>query len=184
MNAGRATRRGAPTAVARPRSPPQRKGKIEMATWSQFAGARPDLAEVGLRFLPPCGIAYLATVRSDGGPRIHPVCPIVGGGRLFVGIGPSSPKQWDLRRDPRCVLHALPGEADAEFVIRAQAVEVGDPVDRHLFEVACREAGVNVEADGPAFELLIGRVDTTVWENCGQPGTRPIRDRWTAGTEE
>ena len=151
-----------------------------MASWSQFARARPDLAEMALRLIPPCGIAYLGTVRSDGGPRVHPVCPVVGGGRLFVGIGPNSPKQWDLRRDPRCVLHALPGQDDAEFVIRARAVEVCDRDGRVLFESACRQAGVNIEANGPAFELLIDRVDTTVWEDCGQPTTRPIRDRWTA----
>jgi hypothetical protein len=151
-----------------------------MASWDQFAKTRPDLAEIGLDLLPPCGIAYFGTVRSDGGPRVHPVCPVLGGGRLFVGIGPKSPKQHDLRRDPRCVLHALPGEDDAEFVIRARAVQISDRSDRQLFEAACREAGVNVEADGPAFELLIDRVDTTVWENCGQPDTRPIRDRWTS----
>jgi len=151
-----------------------------MASWAQFVRARPDLAEVGLGLLPPCGIAFLGTVRLDGGPRVHPVCPVLGEGRLFVGVGPDSPKQHDLRRDPRCVLHALPGDDDAEFVIRACAVEVSDPDQRRLFEDACRRAGVNVEADGPAFELLLDRVDTTVWENCGQPDTRPIRDRWTS----
>jgi Pyridoxamine 5'-phosphate oxidase len=150
-----------------------------MARWDQFARARPDLAELGHALLPPCGIGYLGTVRSDGGPRVHPVCPVFGRGRLFVGVGPASPKQHDLRRDPRCVLHALPGDDDGEFVIRAHAIEISGDGDRALFEAACFEAGVNVEADGPAFELLIDRVDTTVWENCGKPNTRPIRDRWT-----
>jgi hypothetical protein len=149
-------------------------------SWNQFASARSDLAEFGGELLPPCGIAFLGTVRSDGGPRVHPVCPVFGSGRLFVGIGSESPKQHDLRRDPRCVLHALPGADDAEFVIRGRAVEISDRNDRDLFETACRETGVNVEADGPVFELLIERVDTTVWENCGKPDTRPIRDRWTA----
>jgi hypothetical protein len=107
------------------------------------------------------------------------VCPVFAGERLFIGIGPESPKRHDLRQDPRCVLHALPGEDDAEFVLRGRAVEVSERRDRELFEAACREAGVNVEADGPAFELLIDRVDTTIWENCGKPDTRPIRDRWT-----
>ena len=132
--------------------------------------------------LPPCGIAFLGTVRFDGGPRLHPVCPVFGGGRLFVGVGPHSPKQHDLRRDPRCVLHALPGIGDAEFVVRARAVEVSAPDQRRIFENACRHAGVNIEADGPAFELLIDRVDTTVREKCGQPDTRPLRDRWSPTT--
>jgi hypothetical protein len=122
-----------------------------MTSWHQFATARPDLAEIGLGLLPPCGIAYLGTVRRDGGPRVHPVCPVFGRGRLFVGVGPNSPKKHHLRRDPRCVLHALLGNDDAEFVIRARAVQVTDPGDRELFETACRDAGVNVEADGPAF---------------------------------
>ncbi len=104
----------------------------------------------------------------------------MGGGHLFVGVAPKSPKQWDLRRDERCVLHALPGDNDAEFVIRARGVEVSDRDHRELFEQGCRDAGVNIEVDGPAFELSIDRVDTTVWENCGQPDTRPIRDRWIA----
>src|SRR5436190_597693 len=72
----------------------------------------------------------------------------------------------------------LSGDDDAELSIRARAMEVSDRGDRLHFEAACREAGVNVEADGPAFELLIDRVDTTVWENCGQPDTRPSRGRW------
>jgi len=80
------------------------------------------------------------------------------------------------------VLHALPGKDDAEFVIRARAVLITEPGDWELFEAACCDAGVNVEADGPAFELMIERVDTTVWEHCGQPDTRPIRDRWTSPT--
>jgi Pyridoxamine 5'-phosphate oxidase len=105
-----------------------------MASWEQFAEARPDLAEIGLGVLPPCGIAYLGTVRSDGGPRVHPAYPVLGGGRLFVGIGPKSPKRHDLHRDPRCVLHALAGEDDAEFVIRARAVKISDHSDRQFSE--------------------------------------------------
>ena len=122
-----------------------------MSSWGQFAVARPDLPQMGRALLPQCGIAYLGTTRPDGGPRIHPVCPVFGRGRLLVGIGPDSPKQHDLRRDPRCVLHALPGANDAEFVMRARAVEHSDHGDRELFEAACRDAGVNIEADGPAF---------------------------------
>jgi hypothetical protein len=71
-----------------------------------------------------------------------------------------------------------PRRIPTEFCIRALAVEVKRDVDREVFIAACQGAGVNVEDDGPSFELMIERVDTTVWENCGQPNTRPIRDRW------
>jgi uncharacterized pyridoxamine 5'-phosphate oxidase family protein len=50
-------------------------------------------------------VAYLATTRNDGAPRVHPVTPIIGGGHLFIFMEPTSPKAYDLRRDPRFALH-------------------------------------------------------------------------------
>ncbi|MGH2405330.1 MAG: pyridoxamine 5'-phosphate oxidase family protein, partial [bacterium] len=51
-------------------------------------------------------MAYLATLRGDGAPRVHPVTPIVGEGRLFLFMEPTSPKGHDLRRDGRYALHS------------------------------------------------------------------------------
>src|SRR5436190_17929180 len=45
-----------------------------MASWSEFAAAQPPLA-AAIRALVHQygpGLGYLATVRSDGGPRVHP----------------------------------------------------------------------------------------------------------------
>ena len=44
-----------------------------MLTWAEFAHARPDLAEAGRRLLYQFGVGlgFLATVRADGGPRLH-----------------------------------------------------------------------------------------------------------------
>ena len=41
-------------------------------------------------------ISYLATVRRDGAPRVHPVCPIFAGGRMFAATAADSPKRLDL----------------------------------------------------------------------------------------
>lgn len=92
----------------------------------------------------PCfAVSYLATVRRDGGPRLHPFCPILAGGQLFAAIPRSSPKGWDLRRDPRCVIHALPGPEDDEFCVRATASEVtGDPPARALVRAVVAPSGV------------------------------------------
>ena len=116
-----------------------------MATWAQFEAEAPEVAAVASRLWPgaialdrsgmvPSGtalfaIAYLATVRRDGAPRLHPFCPIIAGGRLFAAIPRLSPKGHDLRRDPRCVIHAMPGPDDDELCIRAAAIEVNDDVD-------------------------------------------------------
>ncbi len=113
-----------------------------MATWAQFQADAPEVAAVAAQFWPGItaldhgavpltgevqfAIAYLATVRADGGPPAHPFCPILAGGRLFAAIPRSSPKGWDLRRGPRCVIHALPGRDDDELCVRASAIEVAD----------------------------------------------------------
>src|SRR5205814_2633966 len=46
------------------------------------------------------GLAFLATVRTDGAPRVHPVCPVISDAGLHVLIV-AGPKRQDLRRDGR-----------------------------------------------------------------------------------
>ena len=80
-----------------------------MASWEEFEEGRPDLAAAGraLFYQFGVGLAFLATVRRDGGPRVHPMCPLIHGGGLFAFIVPG-PKQADLRRDGRYALHSFP----------------------------------------------------------------------------
>jgi len=68
---------------------------VEMATWGSLEEAAPELAEFGARLLTSV-TGYLATIRADGSPRVHPVVPIVGGGHLFVFMEPTSPKGVDI----------------------------------------------------------------------------------------
>jgi hypothetical protein len=67
-----------------------------MATWGEFERLAPALARFGAERLAQAP-AYLATVRANGTPRVHPVSPIIGGGYLFVFMEPTSPKARDLR---------------------------------------------------------------------------------------
>jgi hypothetical protein len=171
------------------------------ATWARFEDEAPDLAAVAARLwpgittlhrgeAPPVGepgfsIAYLATVRADGGPRLHPFCPILAGGRLFAAIPGSSPKGDDLRRDTRCVIHALPGSEDDELCIRARARDVSsDDVTRRLVVGIVTASGVGgmieTASNDPIFEFDLERVDVARWLDIGQPGTRPVRQRWVA----
>ena len=82
-----------------------------MKTWNEFSALRPDLAEPGraLLYQVGVGLAYLATTRPDGAPRLHPMCPVMHDAGLFAFIIPS-PKQRDLRRDGRYALHSFPCE--------------------------------------------------------------------------
>ena len=127
-------------------------------------------------------IAYLATTRPDGSPRVHPVCPVLAGGRMFVAIPPRSPKGDDLRRDPRCALHAMPGPDDDELCIRARAAEVREAATRaSVVEVVGRSGVggmVETTSNDPLFEFDLERVDTASWVDVGQPGTYAKRARW------
>ena len=82
-----------------------------MATWGEFERLRPDLAEAGRALLYQFGVglAFLGTVRIDGGPRLHPMCPVLTQEGLYAFIV-TSPKQKDLLRDGRYAMHSFPAE--------------------------------------------------------------------------
>lgn len=169
-----------------------------MATWAEFEAGAPALAEVAARLWPGITaanhgvaadnaapwfrIAYLATVRRDGSPRLHPFCPIIARGRLFAAIPTVSPKGDDLRRDPRCVIHAMPGRDDDELCTRGRAVERTDADTRDMVVDVVRRSGVGgmIESAGrdPIFEFGIERVDVARWIDIGQPGTYAERRHW------
>src|SRR3974390_3212023 len=90
-----------------------------MITWTEFERRQPALAAVGRAqfYQHGMGLGFLATVRRDGGPRVHPVCPVISLAGLHVLILPG-PKRGDLRRDGRYSLHTEmfpPPRADAGF---------------------------------------------------------------------
>ena len=146
-----------------------------MATWGQLLGVAPEIGRIGAALLEKHGLAYLATVRADGAPRVHPVCPFVIDGRLYVATPHTSPKARDQLRDPRIVLHLLPGENDDEFRIRGRARSVTDEAARE----AIRAAGPHfLMADDFYFEYDIEEAATAYWEHVGQPGTYPVRRSW------
>ena len=50
-----------------------------MASWAEFEMAAPELSDEGKRLFYQFGVGlgFLATIREDGGPRLHPVCPVI-----------------------------------------------------------------------------------------------------------
>jgi len=139
-----------------------------MVTWQDFAESTPGLAANSQRLLLLgyeygsflAGLAYLATIRPDGGPRIHPISPALLDGRLYAFILMTSPKYADLRRDGRYALHSFPHRLDAdtfndeELYLTGTATMVEDPTIRQAVADAC---GDSVEA-GVVFELYLERV--------------------------
>ncbi len=157
-----------------------------MATWAEFELAAPEMAALGRKLLDKYDLAYLATVRKDGSPRVNPVCPVIAGGRLFVATSPSSPKRLDLLRDGRYALHFLPGEQDAEFSIAGRARRMEDAETRAMVVETARQRiqpsgqGLQIRPEEWLFEYDIERVMTASWEHVGTPQIRVTRQAWRA----
>jgi hypothetical protein len=99
-----------------------------MASWPEFAAAAPRLAAAirALMHQYGPGLGYLATVRADGGPRVHPVSPVIASDGLYCFVM-DSPKRRDLERDGRYALHAFPpDDTDDEAYVSGRARRVTD----------------------------------------------------------
>lgn len=103
-----------------------------MLSWADFRTLRPDLTDAGRELLCQwdIGLGFLSTVRRDGGPRLHPICPIVTESGLYAFIIPS-PKLHDLLRDGRFALHSYPRPDDEDaFYLTGAVREVEDGAAR------------------------------------------------------
>jgi hypothetical protein len=151
--------------------------------WGEFAAQEARLAEVGRRMLQQFGVGlgYLATIRPDGGPRLHPFCPILHESGLYGLIG-HSPKQRDLRRDGRYAIHSFPSpERDDEFYLTGRAVLLGDPALAEGVRAAMRAAGATSSGDEALFEFLIERALLAEYKKRGEPDNWPPRyTKWAA----
>jgi hypothetical protein len=68
-----------------------REIEAELATWAQDRLRRPP--------------AFLATIRANGSPRVHPVTPVITASGLYVFMEPKSPKGTDIRERRVFALH-------------------------------------------------------------------------------
>lgn len=142
-----------------------------MERWSRLATARPELARVGRELIHGHGVplAFLATVRPDGGPRLHPVCPVLADD-LFVFVI-AGPKLGDLRRDPKVALHSEtfpPPRALDALSLTGTVREVRDPSTRsRVAELARRERPAapdeaDLVAEQALFEIRVERLLVTL----------------------
>ncbi|HEY0607071.1 MAG TPA: pyridoxamine 5'-phosphate oxidase family protein [Herpetosiphonaceae bacterium] len=144
-------------------------------SWNNLETADPELAAFGAERFASSGIAYLATIRDDGAPRVYPITPIIGEGRLFVFMEPTSPKGRDLQRDGRYAMHCAvenTGGGGGEFFIAGRAQLVEDPATRQLATKASSYAPADRYI---LFELNLEQASSTIYD-----GGKPVRRRWHA----
>jgi hypothetical protein len=153
--------------------------------WSEFATIRPDLAKAGRQLLYQYGVglAFLATTRADGGPRLHPMCPVLTATELYAFIVPS-PKRRDLHRDGRYALHAFPAEANEDaFYVTGRALPVTEEaVLRALATQYADERGLSEPpAEIASWELFAFDIESALLtRTTGHGDPSPIHIVWRA----
>lgn len=152
-----------------------------MVAWQELADEAPRIAEIFLRRHNATGnLCLLATLRSDGSPRISPMEPRIVEGRLVLVGMPDTTKFRDLGRDPRFCLHTATIDtnvSDGDVKLWGNAVNVQD-VGLHerfandLFE----ESGFDLRGQkfdpfyvadltaGSSLELENNQLVITIWK--------------------
>lgn len=145
--------------------------------WKNFVTEASELAAFGeSRFAN--GVAYLATVRKDGSPRVHPVSPFVGEGHLLIFMEPTSPKRFDLKGDGRYALHCSVEDIEGgkgEFCISGRARFIEDDAMRAVAFEAATARGLSPKERYILFELLIENAMATTYED-----NQALRKKWSA----
>lgn len=121
-----------------------REVDIKMAvTWADFERAEPGLAALVQERFESHRHAVMATLRSDGAPRLSGMETPIRDGHLWLAMDTVSRKTSDLRRDPRFSIHsALDGEdlllGDARVEGQARAAPDEDMalfIEGHRFAI-------------------------------------------------
>ena len=160
--------------------------KTRSVNWEILKKLRPDLAAAGqeLFYQYGLGLAFLATIRRNGGPRLHPICPVITKTGLYAFIIPS-PKEKDLIRDGRLALHSYASEDNEDaFYFTGRAVPVKDLKLRTKLEEQFQAERPGLDFDAldmkrqSLFEFLIETVLLTRTKGHGDPD--PKHDIWHA----
>ena len=141
-------------------------------TWKILEEQQPELAAFGAERLNG-KVAYLATVRKDGSPRVHPMTPIIGQGHLFVFMEPTSPKGHDLQRDGRFAIQFAVSDnsgVSGEFNITGYAHLVDNPELRAL--------AVSLASYAPAERYILFEFDLESAASTIYPEDRAVRRFW------
>ena len=142
-------------------------------SWKFFQQNAPQIAKIAFDNFNR-KISYLAILKKDGSPRLHPVTPFIGHGMLFIFTEPTSPKIGDLRRDGRYALHCSVGGGGplVEVLISGQAREITNSDQRSQAEnIASSPA---VLASYVLFEFMVDRVLVVEYDSGG----KQIIRRW------
>jgi hypothetical protein len=152
-------------------------------SWGELVELEPELSRSGAAMLYQFGVglAFLATVRLDGGPRLHPMCPLLTPGGIFAFIIPS-PKQQDLLRDRRYAMHSFPAPDNEDAFSMTGVASVVAERDRRAAlaqQFVDERASIGVPSPAPdhvLFEFRLSRALLT--RTSGHGDHAPVHRVW------
>ena len=136
-----------------------------MSSWAEIEQAAPDLAARVRERFTARKHHTMATLRSDGSPRISGTEVQLEKGELRIGSMPGAVKAKDLLRDPRVALHS----ATEDPPEGAPTGWVGEA------KVAGRAVAVDTTDDSHGFVLDISEVVLT---HLDEAGTQLVIEHW------
>ncbi|WP_346280550.1 pyridoxamine 5'-phosphate oxidase family protein [Pseudonocardia sp.] len=141
-----------------------------MAMWNDIENAEPEFAARVRKIFDAHKHKTLATLRSDGSPRISGIEAQFADGELTFGSMPGARKGADLRRDPRFALHS----ASVDSPPGNEASWTGDA---KVAGRAVYAGGLDGEIPG---ELFRTELDEVVVTGLNEAGNALVIDIWTA----
>jgi Pyridoxamine 5'-phosphate oxidase len=143
-----------------------------MSTWREVEEDAPDFAGRVRRVFESRKHKALATLRSDGSPRISGIEFEFRNGEVILGMMPDSLKLKDIRRDPRLAIQGMsddpsesqPGAWAGDAKIAGRAVAARNPDSR--------------DEPPPFFRIDITEVVLT---RVGEPADHLVIESWHPG---
>ena len=147
-----------------------------MPAWSDFERAEPQFAERVRQLFDAGRHKTIATLRSDGSPRISGIECEFADGELRFGSMTGARKGADLRRDPRFALHGPtfhPQEGE----------ESGWPGEAKIAGRAAPAGPVPADGSGsqPDGEMFVADIAEVVITGLNADATRLVVESWTPG---
>jgi hypothetical protein len=156
-----------------------------MTSWKEFTERARRIAAVFTRRHSATGnLCLLATLRSDGFPRISPMEPRIFEEQLCLVGMPNTTKFRDLGRDPRFCLHTATVDThvrDGDAKLWGVANDLRDPALHERFaEALFADTGFDIRGQkfdhfyvadltgASTVEIVDGAMEVTIWKP-GEP---------------
>jgi Pyridoxamine 5'-phosphate oxidase len=149
--------------------------------WTDFETQQGDLSTLVRRKLIEPGLMMVATIRTDGTPRVSPVNPHVWDGDLCVSLASSTRKAADVGRDPRVLVHSIVSRWDGsegELKLRATAVAETGAAALDEFAAAVKERTGWAPPVGTFSLYRLDIDDVTFIDRENRPAYAPGVTRW------